>query len=110
MYTELGVALRKRGVFYSHPVCIEKETTPIGVVVIESSFAVIEEELRQERGGTALLTDPNGVIFASSRKDWLYNELWQITPEKGFEIAESRQFDEGPWSWTSLKKRRQVLL
>ena len=72
------------------------------MVVIKASVESIEADFRQDRGGIALLTDPHGVIFISNRVDWRYHALWEISPEELSQIAETKQFGKGPWSWTGL--------
>ena len=103
VHMALGVTSKKRGVYYSHPVYGGRKNTPLGVAVIKSSVETMEREFSEERGGIALLTDPHGVIFISSRKDWLYYVLWKVSSETISKIAESRRFGEGPWPWTGLK-------
>jgi len=65
----------------------------------------MEKEFRQAYEGTVLLTDPNGVIFMSSRNDWLYCLLWKLPPEEISRLAKSKQFGEGPWNWTGLERK-----
>ena len=107
VYMALGVTSKKRGVYYSHPVYGERDNTPLGVVVIKSSVESMEREFSEERGGIALLTDPRGVIFVSSRDDWLYHVLWKVSSKTISQIAKSRQFGEGPWPWSGLKMRKR---
>jgi PAS domain S-box-containing protein len=103
VHMALGVTSKKRGVYYSHPVYGGRENTPLGVVVIKASVESMEREFSEEREGLALLTDPHGVIFVSSREDWLYHVLWKVSSRTISQIAESRRFGEGPWPWTGLK-------
>jgi PAS domain S-box-containing protein len=103
VHMALGVTSRKRGVYYSHPVYGGRENTPLGVVVIKSSVGSMEREFSEDRGGIALLTDPHGVIFVSSREDLLYHVLWKVSSKTISQIAKSRRFGEGPWPWTGLK-------
>ena len=105
VYMALGVTSKKRGVYYSHPVYGEGTDTPIGAAVIKSSVSSMEQDFGHHREGIALLTNAHGVIFASSRKDWLYHVLWKVSPEKVSEIAKTRQFGEGPWEWIGLKTK-----
>ncbi len=107
VHMALGVTSKKRGVYYSHPVYGGRENTPLGVVVIKSSVESMEREFSEERGGIALLTDPHGVIFVSSREDWLYHVLWKVSSKTISQIAESRRFGEGPWPWTGLKMKKR---
>jgi len=53
--------------------------------------------------GIALMTDPHGVIFVSSRKDWLYNFLWKASSQTILDLTKSKQFGTGPWNWTGMK-------
>jgi PAS domain S-box-containing protein len=105
VYMALGVTSRKRGVYYSHPVYVEGEASAIGVAVIKASVASMEEKFSQDQGGIGLVTDPHGMIFVSSRADWLYRLLWRSSPETISEIAKTRQFGNGPWEWTGLKMK-----
>jgi PAS domain S-box-containing protein len=105
VYMALGVTSIKRGVYFSHPVYVAGKESALGVVVIKASVASMEAEFSQNREGIALLTDPHGVIFVSSRKDWLYRLLWRSSPEAISEIAKTRQFGRGPWNWTGLKMK-----
>ncbi|MBL7203702.1 MAG: PAS domain-containing protein [Desulfobacteraceae bacterium] len=105
IYMALGVTSRKRGAYYSHPVYGEKGNTPIGVAVIKAVIDPMEKNFSQTYEGTVLLTDPDGVIFMSNRKDWLYHLLWRLPPRKISQITQSKQFGEGPWNWTGLERK-----
>jgi PAS domain S-box-containing protein len=103
IYMGLGVTSRKRGIYYSYPVCGENE--PIGVAVIKAGVELIEKVFRQDSEGIVLLVDPDGIIFISSRNDWLYRVLWKISPEEMTRLGISKQFGEGPLTWTGLEKK-----
>ncbi len=102
-YMALGTASNKRGVYYSHPVYGEGADLPVGVVVIKASVAPIENEIIQAYEGTVVLSDPHGVIFLSTNREWLFHTLWPLTPRQAEGIAESMQFGDGPWEWTGLE-------
>jgi PAS domain S-box-containing protein len=104
VYLAPGTTSKRREVYYSHPVYVEKESSPAGVAVIESSVENLDEELLYEHHGIALLTDSKRVIFASSRKDWLYHVLWKIPPKTKANVSASRQLGKRTCSWTGLKK------
>lgn len=108
IYMALGVTSKKRGVYYSYPVYGEKDEPPIGVAVIKAVIDPMEKDFSKAYEGTVLLIDPNGVIFISSRNDWLYHLLWKLPPKKISEIARSKQFGEGPWRWTGLESKDEV--
>ena len=105
IYMALGVTSKKRGAYYSHPIYGENKKSPIGVAVIKASIDPIEKDLKEERESTALLIDPQGVIFLSNRDDWLFQALWDLPPEKLSQIAQTKQFGEGPFYWTGLQKK-----
>jgi len=102
-YLALGTASGKRGAYYSHPVYPPDNDFPSGVVVIKASIELIEKELGPARDETIVVTDPNGVIFISNQRTWLYFLLWKMPSETIDHIARSRQFGKGPWKWTGLK-------
>jgi C4-dicarboxylate-specific signal transduction histidine kinase len=111
VYMALGATSKIPGAYYSHPVYKAGQLNPIGVVVIKSSVESVEEAIRQNPTGILLLTDPNGVIFLSNRKDLLYQVLWEPSAEVTAKIAETKQFGQGPWIWTgfTLKERNKVV-
>jgi PAS domain S-box-containing protein len=102
-YLALGTTSRKRGAYYSHPVYEKGKGAPIGIVVIKASIELIEKELAPASGEIALVTDPNGVVFISNRKDWLYHTLWKLLPEDISQIDKSLQFGRGPLKWIGLE-------
>ena len=103
-YLALGVTSKKRGIYFSHPVYGKGHDEPLGVAVIKASVEPIEEELKKPHDGIALITAPNGVVFASDHKEWLYHVLWKVSSDEISQIAKTRQFGRGPWNWTGLKR------
>ena len=101
-YLALGVTSNVRGVYSSHPVRGKTGGTPVGVVVIKAPIARIEEESRQPFQGIVLLAAPNGIIFASNRKEWLSRSLRKLSPGEAEDIARTQQFGPGPWEWIGL--------
>ena len=103
VYMALGVTSKKRGIYYSHPVYGKGQEGTLGVAVIKASIEQIEKNIIKSLDGIALLTDPHGVVFVSSRADWLYHVLWKASSETISEITKTRQFGTGPWNWTGMK-------
>ncbi len=101
-YLALGRTSGKRGVYYSHPVYGQNDDLPVGAVVIKSSIDTIEKELNLSEDEIILVSDSHGIIFISSRHDWLYHTLRELSSEEMSQVAESRQFGIGPWTWTGL--------
>ncbi|MBC2711336.1 MAG: PAS domain S-box protein [Desulfosarcina sp.] len=109
-YLALGTTSRKRGAYYSYPVYRESADTPIGIAVIKASIFFVEKELTPEETSIQLVVDPLGVIFISSRPEWLYQLLWQLNPKDIRELRRSRQFGNGPWHWTGLRQKGEKLV
>ena len=105
IYMALGVTSKKRGVYYSHPVYGKRDDTPAGVVVIKASIDSMEKDFSRTYEGIVLLTDPNGIVFISNRKDWLYHSVWKLPPEKDSQLARTQQFGKGPWGWTGMVRK-----
>ncbi len=101
-YMAQGVTSNVRGVYFSHPVYGDPAAPPVGVAVIKVSTGPIEREFRQGGEGIVLLLDPKGIVFATSRKEWLYRSLQGLTQEDVEEVARSQQFGPGPWEWSGL--------
>jgi PAS domain S-box-containing protein len=101
-YLALGTTSGKRGAYYSHPVYAENGSPSVGVVVIKASIELIESQLGTILDEIVMVNDPNGVIFISNRKEWLYHLLWQYNEKNIPLIKKSLQFGSGPWRWTGL--------
>ena len=107
IYMALGVTSGKRGVYFSHPVYGELNDLPSGVVVVKGSTETIEQEINRLVEGVMLFTDPHGVIFISNREDWLFHVLWRASPDEIAKIAKTKQFGNGPWNWTGVKRESE---
>jgi PAS domain S-box-containing protein len=101
-YMAQGVTSNVRGVYFSHPVYGDPAAPPVGVAVIKVSTGPIEREFRQGGEGIVLLAAPKGIVFVTSRKEWLYRSLQGLTQEDVEEVARSQQFGPGPWDWSGL--------
>ncbi len=108
IYMALGVTSKKRGVYYSCPIYGNGKENPLGVAVIKTGIDSLEKEFPEAYEGIVLLTDPEGMIFMSNRKNLLYHLLWELPPQKASEIAKSKQFGSGPWKWSGFAKEDSV--
>ncbi|MCK8602053.1 hybrid sensor histidine kinase/response regulator [Desulfoferrobacter suflitae] len=104
IYMALGVTSKRRGIYYSHPVYTNRGDNLIGAAVIKASIESLEEQFSEIHKGIVLLTSHHGLIFASSRKDWLYHRLWNVTVEDAAAAVEARQFGEGPHQWVGFRR------
>ena len=102
-YMALGTVSKKPGIYFSHPVYGSGGNGLLGVIVIKASIELIEEKVEKAHDGILLLIDPLGVVFVSSRADWLFHVLWEMPQEKIAAIAKTQQFGKGPFTWTGVK-------
>jgi len=107
-YLALGVTSKKRGVYFSYPVFDDAEDHIIGLAVIKASIENIDKKLELLPDEIVLVADPNGVIFISTRTDWLYHTIEPLSPLQIEEITRSRQFGPGPWNWVGLNMMRET--
>ena len=107
----LGTVTGIRGIFFSHPVFSSDGASPIGVVVIKVSTQGLDRVFSRTRNMIAMLVSSDGMIFVSSRENWILSLLWKLAPEELERLRETRQFGKGPWNWAGLEKKadNQVL-
>jgi len=77
----------------------------MGVVVIKASIGRIEKELPPFTDEIVLVVNPDGIIFISNYKEWLFHSLWKLSTEKVSRISVSLQFGKGPWNWIGLEMK-----
>lgn len=106
-YLAMGTASGKRGAYYSHPVYEEAQVRPLGVIVIKASVEFIEKRLSLDDEEIVLVTDPHGLIFISSRTEWLYHLLQKLSTEEISQLTDSLQFGKGPWQWSGLEIKNE---
>lgn len=85
----LGTTSGKRGYYFGAPVVVDGAIA--GVLAFKIDLDAIEETWR---GGdyAILVTDPDGVIFLSSRSDWLFRALAPLGDESLARIAATRRY------------------
>jgi len=96
-YMALGKTSGVRGLYHSHPISGIRTGRPLGVAVIKSSIDLLEKELVAGQNEIMALVDPHGIIFLSTREDWVFQTLRPLPPEEIDELARSMQFGSGPW-------------
>ena len=79
------------------------------LVILKTPAEAIERELLgslyHAPGMFKLITGPNGVVFMSCNKEFLYQSLWKITDGERAKIKKSKQFGKGPWEWAGFERR-----
>ncbi|MCP4429704.1 MAG: sensor histidine kinase [Gammaproteobacteria bacterium] len=90
-YFALGTTSLQRGYYFSHPVNLHNEVA--GVVVVKINLAEIEAAWT-DRGYHFLVTDEDGIIFLSTKPEWTYKSLAEISPQRTLEIVKSRRYSD----------------
>lgn len=85
----LGTTSLKRGFYFSAPV--KASGRVVGVVALKITLEGIEKNWK---GTTSeiVATDKYGVVFMSSREDWLFKSLAPLSEDALLEITESKQY------------------
>jgi PAS domain S-box-containing protein len=110
LYLALGTASHKRGVYHSFPVFDDPHEPPLGVAVIKSSIDRAEKALGLSEDDILLVTDPNSVIFISSRPEWLFQSTSPLNPDQLAQIHNNRQFGPGPFEWIGLSRQAEHMI
>ncbi|CAH1198592.1 Signal transduction histidine kinase regulating C4-dicarboxylate transport system [Vibrio harveyi] len=88
-YYALGSTSGKRGYYYSYPIVYAGGV--LGVVVVKMDLSKIEDNWQQPNS-VFVASDPNGIVFMSSRNDWLFKSLLPLEEPTAAEVWASRQY------------------
>ncbi len=93
VYAAVSLARGDRALYFASPIYVDTTngTDAIGVVVARTGLLKIDELLR-DKADAAVLLSPQGVVFASSRKEWVGRLAGVPTPERLKAIRELKQF------------------
>jgi two-component system C4-dicarboxylate transport sensor histidine kinase DctB len=91
VYAAVSLSNKGRALYYAAPVTVD--ASPAGVIVARTNLERMDAVLANVGTGRhALLLSPQGVVFASSRQEWLGMVAGELTPEAIRKIREVRQF------------------
>ena len=93
-YAGLGVITNERGLYFSEPVFADRGKTPLGVVVIKIPLDSIDSYVSSLDSYDALLLSPDGIVFSSTRPEWLYRAALPLNDEQRSTLVASRQFSD----------------
>ncbi|SFX78729.1 sensor histidine kinase [Marinospirillum alkaliphilum] len=85
----LGTTSGARGYYFSWPVYFKDEVQ--GALVVKIEIHAIEQPWR-DPAGELLVTDPDGVIFISSRPEWRLSTITELPRETLQEISDSLRY------------------
>lgn len=93
VYAAVSLARGDRALYYSAPVFLGNSTgtESVGAVVARTGLQKVDELLRG-KSDIALLLSPQGVVFASSRKEWIGHLSGTPSPDRLQAIRELKQF------------------
>ena len=86
----LGTTSDKRGYYFSAPVFVNGKVA--GVVVFKIDLGQIEASWRGNAEYEIVVLDPQGIIFLTSRKDWLYGSFRPLDPADLAVTRQSRRY------------------
>ncbi|MDI6028164.1 sensor histidine kinase [Corticibacterium sp. UT-5YL-CI-8] len=85
----LGTTSLKRGYYFSSPIQVGSDIR--GVVVFKVDMDAIEASW-QGGDNEIIVADPEGIIFMTGRKDWLYAGLLPLTRERIARTEQSKRY------------------
>ncbi len=88
-YFALGTTSNKRGFYFAYP--IRKSQRIIGAVVVKLSLSAMEEDWGRS-GNEYIVTDPDGVVFLTTKKEWRFKILRSVSDEVKERIKKSRRY------------------
>lgn len=93
VYAAVSLSRDERTLYFSAPIFAGqlRSGTPVGAVVARTGMDRIDN-LLAGTGRTALLLSPQGLVFASTRRDWQGQLAGPVTRERILEIRALRQF------------------
>ncbi len=93
VYAAVSIARGDRALYFAAPVYFDSSngSEPIGAMVARVGMVKLDNDLR-DRADVALLLSPQGVVFASTRQEWIARLAGEISPERLQAIRELKQF------------------
>ncbi len=88
-YYALGTTSGRRGYYFSHPV--GDPADPEGVVVVKIDIDTLENNWRSQ-DTDLIVTDPDGVIFISTRPEWRYRSFRPLSAAAIQRVRASRRY------------------
>ena len=97
VYPALSVTDNERGLYFSAPIYKKGNGKPVGVVVITLALDRFDTVLKNYTNGTvAGIISPEGIIFSSTERSWLFMSTEPLTNEERENIRKTRQFADEP--------------
>ncbi len=88
-YFALGMTSNLRGYYFAYPV--RKDNRILGALVIKINIDSVENNWGHT-DDTFLVTDPHGVIFLTTKKEWRFHTLFPLSKETVNQVIASRRY------------------
>lgn len=88
-YYALGTMSNRRGYYFSYPVY--EGDSIIGVAVVKVDLTQFEKRFTNQHY-EFLLLDPDGIVFSSSKADWLYQVQGELSDSELQRIIDSKRY------------------
>jgi PAS domain S-box-containing protein len=95
-YAAVGVTTGERGLYFSTSVQAPDDGTFMGAVVIKVPVDFVEKYFISYVRDDGLLLSPDGIVFSTTRSEWLYKAALPLSDEQRSELIMSRQFSDEP--------------
>ena len=94
IYPAMDSITNNRCIFVAAPIraALDENSKVIGVIVLQVGADKVDALLESWAGGPAMLVSPQGVVFAASRKDWIFHITAEADKESIDTIRRSQQF------------------
>lgn len=102
VYPSVGNGTNQPGIYLAAPLrsAINSTSKIIGVIVLKVGYGKLNQLLKSWTDGIAILLSPQGVVFASSWRDWVLRTVGKKSSVQIANILRTRQFgnviDHGP--------------
>jgi two-component system C4-dicarboxylate transport sensor histidine kinase DctB len=104
-YYALGSTSGKRGYYFAYPVRQQNEI--LGAVVIKVDLTNLEEQWR-DRQHEVVVSDPEGVIFVTTRPDWRFRSFYPLSDTVRQRIVESRRYSDTQVESLTIQQREEL--
>ena len=97
VYPAISVINQERGLYFSSPIYLRENSNPVGVAVITLALDRFDKGLKNySKGAITGLISPEGIIFSSTEKLWLFKSAKPLTVKEREDIRATRQFADKP--------------
>ena len=106
-YFALGTTSKRRGYYFSYPLRLQGQQQVLGVVVVKVDLHDVERHWSNPQIDL-LVTDPDGVIFISTRPEWKFRALQPLPPEDMERILASLRYGDYELNSLEVLKREPL--